>query len=290
MKKSVLCILWMAILITAACRGGGEAAEAPSEPAAVEAPKEEVFYTLTADVYPEEGGLVYPMEAEVPEGETIEVEAIPVPGYEFEGWSGASSLSSPNLSLTMDGDKQLTAHFKLKLTPTPEATLTPTPEPSPVFINPEDVSEDHIGETIKVCGVVTNFAATLGIDPPQNLCDPQGNSYSYIKLDTEFPVYSYDWGFKAGWLGAGLCLEDTVESFWGKPAFIFDKQEAEADGECFYVEESSMRDGVLRYDNIYHCPSGSYFQPCPHCENSHFNLPEFIYIPDDSDFGWDCME
>ena len=139
MKRSIILILMFVVLAAAACTGGG-AAEPPAEPAAVEAPKEEVFYTLSVDIYPEEGGLVYPLEAEAPEGDTIEVEAIPVPGYEFEGWSGASSLSSPNLSLTMDGDKQLTAHFKLKLTPTPEATLTPTPEPTPIYINPADIS------------------------------------------------------------------------------------------------------------------------------------------------------
>ena len=96
MKRAVFTIFFMAIFITAACKGGSEAAEVP---AGGEAPEEEVFYRLTVDVYPEEGGLVYPAEGEFPAGEMIEVEAVPVPGYEFEGWSGASSISAPNLCI-----------------------------------------------------------------------------------------------------------------------------------------------------------------------------------------------
>ena len=276
MKRSVLSILWMAILITAACRGGGEAAEAPSEPIAVEAPKEEVFYTLSVDIYPEEGGLVYPLEAEAPEGDTIEVEAIPVPGYEFEGWSGASSLSSPNLSLTMDGDKQLTAHFKLKRTPTPEATLTPTPAP---FKTGSEVTEEDVDQEIMVCGIATNFGIvqTGGQTTP----DWRDNKYySYIKLDEQFLIASFDWVFESGWVGAGLCIEDIVELLRGFPALIVDMEEGIAGVECtkegVQCGWTGDNGNIPVYCKQTRCPAGEYFQPWEISQEGHFDFPDLL--------------
>ena len=277
MKRAVLYILWIAILITSACKGEGEAAEAPSEPAVEEAPKESIFYTLSADVYPEEGGLVYPMEAEVPAETMIEVEAIPVPGYEFEGWSGASSDSSPNLSLTMDGDKQLTAHFTLKLTPTPEATLTPTPMPC---LSPAEVTQDDVGKSVTVCGKVTNYGLV------EECPECQYKRYSFIKLDNEYVIYSFHWEFEPGWLGACLTVVDTVELYGVKPVFILDKGEAEAGSECRIVEieRGYHSNGItpVRWD-VHRCPAGDYFQPFSACEDGHFNLPDLTH------FNWKCL-
>jgi uncharacterized repeat protein (TIGR02543 family) len=269
MKRAALLICFFLIFITAACNGGN-VAEAPAEPGVEESPKEEVFYTLSAGVYPEEGGLVYPTDGEYRSGTTIEVEAVPVPGYEFEGWSGASSISSPNLSLTMDGDKQLTAHFVLKLTPTPKATLTPTPEPTPAFKNPAEITLDDLGETYLVCGKVTNFGQA---------CDPTGalkgdKVFAFIKLDNQFLITSKDWVFEAGWLGAGLCVEDKVDPLVNKAVFDLNKQEAEEGSDCYEIVTEEIVDGIPKPSVAYYCPAGSYFQPCPHCEDAHFNLPD----------------
>lgn len=118
MKSSYLYILILAMFLGTACSGTEEGAE-PAVTAVEEAEPAEVLYTLKADVYPEEGGLVYPVEKLVPAGTTVEVKAIPVPGYEFEAWSGGETSTSPNLIMTMEGDRQIIAHFKLILTPTP---------------------------------------------------------------------------------------------------------------------------------------------------------------------------
>ena len=273
MNRSFILILMIVVLAVAACRGEGEADEGPAELGVVEAPKEEIFYSLTADVYPNEGGLVYPAEAEVPAGEMIEVEAVPVPGYEFEGWSGASSISAPNLSLTMDGDKQLTAHFKVLLTPTPEPTLTPTSLPCK---NPSEVADDDVGNSICVCGKVTSFAPLRCINCPHGY-------YTFIKLENQFRIISYEWSFLADWVGAGICVEDTVELFGEDPVFVFSIEEGKEGVDCDKVPMSitvpkSLGGGTHR-GNEYRCPVNDYFMPCSTCEDSHFYLPEIVYIP-----------
>ncbi|MGB2963997.1 MAG: hypothetical protein WBB69_08425 [Anaerolineales bacterium] len=104
MKKLFLIVPLLVILVGTACDGAKEPAEPTPVPAIEEAQPAEVLYTLKVDAYPEEWGLVYPSEKQVPANSSVEVQAIPAPGYEFEGWSGADSSTFPNLTLTMDGD------------------------------------------------------------------------------------------------------------------------------------------------------------------------------------------
>jgi uncharacterized repeat protein (TIGR02543 family) len=322
-------MLILAMLLTAACSGGG-AAEPPPKSGGEEAIAVDVLYTLKVDVYPEEGGLVYPAEAEVPAGEMFEVEAIPVPGYEFEGWSGADTSASPNLILTIDGDKQLTAHFLLSHSYTFSADVYPeeggsvnpseaevtdgdlilveaipnsgyvfegwtgsvtssqanikiimdgdkdvtanfvlASEPSTSHKDPADISLDDIGESYLVCGKVTNFGGACDFSKGKH-----DRAYSFIKLDKEFLIVSTEWFFEAGWKGAGLCLEDTVDPFAGNAVFIFDKEEGEAGSDCFSGEKTYLyREWHSVTETLYQCPAGSYFQPCSHCEEAHFNLP-----------------
>ena len=275
MKRIYLFILVICLMVSAAC-SGGTAAEPPPESGAEEAAAVEVLYTLTVDVYPEEGGLVYPAEAEIPAGEMIEIEAVPVPGYEFEGWSGASSVSAPDLSLTMDGDKQLTAHFKLLLTPTPKATLTPTPEP---FKSGTDVTEEDLDQEIMVCGKVTNFGIvqTAG----QNTPDRRDNKYySYILLDGQFLIASFDWVFESGWVGAEFCSDDVVELLQGFPAFIVDLEEGMAGVECtkegVQCQWTGDNGNIPVYCKQTRCPAGEYFQPWETSQEGHFDLPDLL--------------
>jgi len=46
-------------------------------------------------------------------GETVTLNAEPKPRHIFSGWSGAQTSSSPTLTLTMDADKEITAHFSV---------------------------------------------------------------------------------------------------------------------------------------------------------------------------------
>lgn len=45
------------------------------------------------------------------EGEPVTLTAVPAPGWEFAGWSGAVTGASNPVSLTMDGNKSVTANF-----------------------------------------------------------------------------------------------------------------------------------------------------------------------------------
>jgi hypothetical protein len=62
--------------------------------------------------------------------------AAPDAGAGFAGWGGACSGTGP-CTVTLDGDKNVTATFSAIVqqtpTPTPTATPTPQPEPEPVF-------------------------------------------------------------------------------------------------------------------------------------------------------------
>lgn len=132
MKRALLFILICLALLGTACSGVKEVAEpTPIPPTATEKPVE-VFHTIKVNAHPAEGGAVAPWEERVVAGTLVKVQAKPAPGYEFTGWSGADSSTSPDLTITMDGDKQLTAHFNKLETATPtEPTMTPTPEFSP---------------------------------------------------------------------------------------------------------------------------------------------------------------
>jgi uncharacterized protein (TIGR02145 family)/uncharacterized repeat protein (TIGR02543 family) len=46
-------------------------------------------------------------------GERVTVTAYPANGYKFTGWSGAATSTSNSITVTMDGDKSLTAGFEL---------------------------------------------------------------------------------------------------------------------------------------------------------------------------------
>ena len=130
MKKSYLYIMLGMIFIVTACTGAAPEAT-PIPPTATEKPIE-VLYTLKVSADPAEGGAVAPSEDQLPAGTKVQIQAKPAPGYKFEVWSGSDSSTSPDMTVTMDKDKTLTAHFSKLATNTPmPPTITPTPEHSP---------------------------------------------------------------------------------------------------------------------------------------------------------------
>jgi uncharacterized repeat protein (TIGR02543 family) len=238
MKNWYLTILILSVLITTSC-GGAKTSSEPTPIPPTEADKPpEVYFLLTVSVKPNEGGIAVPGKERVLEGSEVTVQAKASPGYEFEGWSGSSTDTSPSLSLVMDSDKELTAHFKKVQTKTPRPTLTPTEPPCK---SPADVTEDDVGELIEVCGKVTNFG-----DLPCPEC-PRGG-YGFLKLDKEFLVLSYEWIFNEDWLDACVLAADTVEMLNNDPVFIMGKGEGYAGSECSYDENGYMT-----------CEGGDYF-------------------------------
>jgi len=71
-------------------------------------------FSLKIKINPKKGGTVSPAGTHRHKaGRTVTVMAEQSDGYVFTGWSGASTLTINPLMITMDGDKILTANFKL---------------------------------------------------------------------------------------------------------------------------------------------------------------------------------
>jgi hypothetical protein len=149
------------------------------------------------------------------------------------------------LTVNMDSDKELTAHFAKIVTPTPEPTLTPT---TPPCRKPADVTKEDVGDRITVCGKVTNFG-----DVPCPAC--AWGRYGYLKLDKEFLIISYEWSFSEDWLDYCTILTDTIELMGAEPVAIFAFGE-EPGVECWVDNETGQRT----------CNIDDYFRPWYDCD------------------------
>jgi uncharacterized protein (TIGR02145 family)/uncharacterized repeat protein (TIGR02543 family) len=71
-------------------------------------------YTLSINVSPTGGGTVFrnPDKSTYAAGERVAVIAQPDSGYTFTEWSGDSTSSNPSITITMNGNKTLTANFQ----------------------------------------------------------------------------------------------------------------------------------------------------------------------------------
>ncbi|GBU20458.1 hypothetical protein R80B4_00336 [Fibrobacteres bacterium R8-0-B4] len=86
-------------------------------------------YTLTIEKIPEAGGSVsvepYKADNKYTYNTQITATVTENPGYEFTGWSGASTAATKSVNVTMNGDKKLTANFK-PVTYTLDVIASPT--------------------------------------------------------------------------------------------------------------------------------------------------------------------
>jgi len=68
-------------------------------------------FTLTISVDPSEGGIVSPAAGTYDEGTTVTLNATPLSGYTFDHWGGDASGTDPSITITMNGNKNITAIF-----------------------------------------------------------------------------------------------------------------------------------------------------------------------------------
>lgn len=75
----------------------------------IEIPSE--LYSLSVSVNPSGAGSVAPPGGNFASGTDVVVNAVPAIGYAFDHWSGDSSGTDNPTTITMESDKNLTAHF-----------------------------------------------------------------------------------------------------------------------------------------------------------------------------------
>jgi len=68
-------------------------------------------YTLTTSISPSGAGSVSPSGGEYDDGAQVSLSATANSGYVFDYWSGSASGTGPNISITMDSDKNVIANF-----------------------------------------------------------------------------------------------------------------------------------------------------------------------------------
>ena len=79
------------------------------------------YYTLTVDVSPWGGGgdievngtvpSSYPNSYTFAQGASVDLRAVPAPGYEFDHWGGALSNSENPTTISVASATEVTAHF-----------------------------------------------------------------------------------------------------------------------------------------------------------------------------------
>jgi hypothetical protein len=102
--------------------------------------------------------------------------------------------------------------------PDPTVDLSDCQDPGSITIEDE-------GEIIAVCGEVTNYGDIDCASCPKKF-------YSFVKLDGQFQVISYDWPFTISWLERCLRVEDEVQILGENPVFLFGKGDGYVDTEC----------------------------------------------------------
>jgi len=132
---------------------------------------------------------------------------------------------------------------------------TDTPEPTPTtrqYINgcrnPLAVKISEEGDYVEVCGKITNFGVKECKDCPRGF-------YSFVRLEGDFQIVSYDWRFTYVWLRKCVRVEDKVELLGGLPAFVMSRSEGCTNDEC----TTDINDGLID-------DGGYYFQPFDGCD------------------------
>ena len=105
------------------------------------------IYTLSVNINPPQAGTVSPEGGTYESGEHVPLTATAYSGYAFDYWDGAATGSSNVVTITIDSDKTVTAHFK---------PINGVPKELPAGFITWDEAKYHIGERVTVCGPVVD--------------------------------------------------------------------------------------------------------------------------------------
>jgi len=71
------------------------------------------LYNLNVSISPSATGTVSPLGGKFESGTMVTLNAVSAPGYLFDYWSGDASGTDNPITIIMDSDKSVTAHFRL---------------------------------------------------------------------------------------------------------------------------------------------------------------------------------
>lgn len=113
---------------------------------------ERLTYTLTTKTTPTNGGSISrsPNKDSYAYGEQVTVTAVPSAGYAFNGWTGAVTSTSAGVTVTMDGDRELTANFKTQTAPSYTLTTVASHDIGAAITRNPDKASYQQGETVTV--------------------------------------------------------------------------------------------------------------------------------------------
>lgn len=204
MKRILLSILVIGVLFLSAC--GAPTTAPPAEAPPTPPPTEQQNYTLTISVSPSGAGSVWPSSGQYIPGLQVTLTATPASGYAFDYWDGAASSTSATITITMDSDKSITAHFAAT-TPPPTEEPPPTPSVGLSRDNPLPMGESLVtpeGIEVTVVNLIKGNQAWEIIHEANMFNDPPASGMQYIIITVkvknisseEEPESVSDWDFE----------------------------------------------------------------------------------------------
>jgi endo-1,4-beta-xylanase len=146
-----------------------------------------VNYTLTVDTSGSGTTSLAPGSYSYKAGSAVSITATPAQGSLFSGWSGANSSTTNPLTITMDGNKSLTANFSPQGTDTGGGLKSLASFPIGVAVNAGFENNSILNSstsTQQQAVVFSNFnQMTAGNIMKMSYLHPQGNTFTFGQAD-----------------------------------------------------------------------------------------------------------
>jgi len=128
-------------------------------PAPTHLPSPAGTYALSVSVDPSGAGSVSLSSGEYKSGVQVTLRASPANGYTFDHWSGSASGTGSTLTVTMDSDKHITAHFELEVAPalidiSPEELVAAIYKNDLTSLQREELWKGFLGKRVRWTGTL----------------------------------------------------------------------------------------------------------------------------------------
>ena len=166
-------------------RGGGNVDALINRTRGTNDPKMPELCTLSVTQNPTDGGTVSksPDREHYEKGQSVMVTATAETGYRFTGWSGASSSTNESVTITMDGNKNLTANFMLENVVSYTLTVIVNPDSGGTVSKSPDKPEYASGETVYITATAETgyrFGGWSGSQTSTNIVIPLENDKRWL--------------------------------------------------------------------------------------------------------------